>query len=45
MMAQYGKGEEGAIEAAAVEHLVTLEGWSTDDARQADSHACVWLFF
>ncbi|CAK9101005.1 Glucosidase II subunit beta, partial [Durusdinium trenchii] len=26
MMAQYGKGEEGIIEAAAVEHLVLLEG-------------------
>lgn len=33
MMAQYGKGEEGIIEAAAVEHLVLLEGWSNNDAR------------
>ena len=32
-MARYGRGEEGALQAAAVEHMVPMEGWTALDAR------------
>lgn len=32
-MARYGRAEEGALQAAAVEHMVPMEGWTALDAR------------